>query len=94
MSAQGGGVFPGRRYLPREGGVCPGRGCLPRGVSAQEDGVCPGGVADTPREQNDRKVYKHYLATTSLRAVKILPCVMYHTKAALCLYLINNYSFF
>ena len=53
MSAQEGGVCPGRGCLPRrgvsaqEGGVCPGGGCLPRrGVSAQ-------GVYHTPHEQND-----------------------------------------
>ena len=54
VSAHGGGVFPERRYLPREGGVCPGRGCL-----TMEEGVCPGGVCPgggKPCEQNDGQV--------------------------------------
>ena len=43
------------------GGVCPGgRGCLPRGLC----------LSDTPpHEQNDRHLWKHYLALTTLRTV-------------------------
>ena len=54
-----------------------GRRCLPRrGVSVQEGGICPGGGwlpgGCLPCELNDRQVYKHYLAATSLRAVIIV----------------------
>ena len=53
------GVCPGGR-----GVVCPeGRGYLPRG------GDCPGGLPDTPCRQNDRRLWKHYLATTTLQTV-------------------------
>ena len=46
------------------GGICPGvsaRGCLPRGC-----------LPDTPCEQNDRHLWKYYLAATLLRTVIIL----------------------
>ena len=51
------------------GGVCPG-GCLPGG-SAQGEYLPKGGcLADTPLcGQNDRRLWKHYLATTTLRTV-------------------------
>ena len=45
--------------LPRQGGVCPGRECLPVGVCR----------TSPPRGQNDRCLWKHYLATTTLRTV-------------------------
>ena len=36
-------------------------------------GVCPGGVCHTPPcEQNHRYLWKHYLASTTLRTVKML----------------------
>ena len=42
------GVCPGEGVC-LEGDVCPGGGCLPRkGVSAQEGGVCPGGLPHSP----------------------------------------------
>ena len=82
VSAQGGVCWGG--CLPR--GCLPG-GCLPRGVSAQgrcllggvsAGGVClgvfaQGGVCHTPSRcgQNDRHLWKHYLATTTLRTVNI-----------------------
>ena len=57
VSAQGvGGVYQG--CLP---GVC-----LPEWVSAQ-GGVCP-----PPRRQNDRCLWKYYLAATTLRTVNII----------------------
>ena len=67
------------------------RGCLAKGVSARGD-VCPGGVSaqggvgwgchtHPPCEQNHRRLWKHYLAATTLRTVIrrlrlfIWPCV-------------------
>ena len=46
------------------------RGCLPRGVSAQ--GVAApvhAGIHTPPCEQNDRRLWKHNLSATKLRAV-------------------------
>ena len=76
-----GGVCPGG-YLPW-GWCLPKGGCLPMGVSAQgvsaQGNICPGGVADPhPLKQNDKTGVKHYLATTSLRAVislVLLECI-------------------
>ena len=49
-------------------GSLPKGGCLPGG-----GGVCPGRcLADTPHGQNDKCLWKHYLATTTLRMVKML----------------------
>ena len=62
------------QHALRRVGVCPGRvsaqGVSVWGVSAW--GVPRGVMADPRCGQNDRQVYKHYLATTSLRAVKML----------------------
>ena len=82
VSAQGGGVCPGRGVCPR--GCCPGRECLPRERVYAQGGVCPRGVsargvhipactgADTPLWTEWRTgVNIYYLATTSLRMVKI-----------------------
>ena len=58
----------GRRGCCLPEGVLPG-GCLPGGVSAL--GVCPSAWWDTPPcEQNDRCLWKHNLASTTLRKVK------------------------
>ena len=65
----------------RGGGVSAGGGCLPRGagwvsargVSTWGD-VCPSACWDThthPWEQNDRCLWKYYLATTTLQMVKM-----------------------
>ena len=51
-----------------------GRGCLPRGMSVQ-GGVCPSACWDTPpspvNRMTDRRLWKYYLATTTLRTVNI-----------------------
>ena len=70
-----GGCLPGG-CLPRWG-VCPGgRGCLSWGVSARGlsawGGLCPSACWDThPCEQSDRHLWKHNLAATMLRTVKM-----------------------
>ena len=68
-----GGVWLGVRVCL--GGVCLG-GCLSGG-----GGVCPGGVVSQhalgktpPCGQNDRRLWKYYLAATTLRTVKITIC--------------------
>ena len=57
--AVGGGVSA-RGCLPK-GGCLPGGGCLPRGC-----------LADNLHGQNDECLWKHYLAATRLRMVKML----------------------
>ena len=78
------GMRTARLLTVSQHALCGGRGCIPactgqgvcipactgQEVSAQEGGVCPGGCL--PCELNDRQVYKHYLAATSLRAVIIV----------------------
>ena len=67
-----GDVCPGWR-LPR--GACLPGGYLPRGVCHEDVcwGVCPSACWDTPpRGQNDRHLWKYYLASTTLRTVKKL----------------------
>ena len=81
---QGEGVSPGggsAQGVSARGGVCPGmclsRGSVFPGVSAQGVCVCQGGclpgcvcVCQTPPcEQNDRCLWKHYLAATTLLSV-------------------------
>ena len=51
-----------------------GLGVLPRGWVSAQGGVCPGVSAIQPRELNDRRLWKHYLAVTTLRTV-IMPVV-------------------
>ena len=60
VSAWGGVVSSQGVCLP--GGVCP-------GVSAQEGKCLPWRVTDTPCDRMTDRCKKHYLATTSLRAV-------------------------
>ena len=74
VSAWGWDVCPGGCVFPEGclpggggvclgvGGVCPGEGCLPSGVSVTPPSPC---------EQNDRHLWKHNLAATTLRAVKM-----------------------
>ena len=48
-----------------------GGGCLPKGVSARGGGSLPRGVGrHPPVRQNDRRLWKHNLSTTTLRTVK------------------------
>ena len=53
------------------GGVCSGGVSAPGGVSALGGGIPACTEADPPCEQNHTRLWKHYLAPTSLRAVKI-----------------------
>ena len=57
----GGSAQPGRGVSVR-GGICLG-GCLPMGCLPRGD--------PSPLEQNDRCLWEHYLAATTLRSVKI-----------------------
>ena len=71
-----GGVCPGGGCGPGEC-VCPGGGCVCWGVSAQGN-VCPSACWDTHphppmNRMTDRRLWKYYLAATTLRTVKILP---------------------
>ena len=74
-----GGDFCSGGWCLLRGGVCSwGRGCLLRGVSAPRGGLLPGGMESQhalrqtpPREQNHTRLWKHNLAPTSLRAVKM-----------------------
>ena len=67
-----GGVWPGGCLPMGRGDLARGRvwpgGCLPRGVSARR--VCPVGYTP-PCKQNDRRLWKHNLATTTLGTVTI-----------------------
>ena len=67
------------RYSGRRGVCLPGEGVSAReGVSAQGWGVCPG-IRCLPRHSpvnrmTDRRLWKYYLAATTLRTVKIGNC--------------------
>ena len=78
-----GKIMPNKNAFRCCGRLCvggPTRGCLPRGgylprrVSAQ-GGICPSACWDTSsREQNHKSLWKHNLATTTLRTVIIWYC--------------------
>ena len=77
----GGGCWP-RGCLP--GGVCPGGlpgGCLPRGVSVQ-GGCLPRGWL--PRGGGNRRLWKHYLAATTLQMVITIQTVMCKNRFHWC----------
>ena len=75
VSAQGGGVCPGRGCLPR--GIYPGRGCLPGGCLPECVCVCGGGGVLLPRNQRQTTPCgqtdscENNLRKLRLRAVKI-----------------------
>ena len=61
------GVYACHGGVCQEGGL--GLGCLPGGSLPRR--VCGGCLANPPCEQNNRRLWKHYLSTTTLRTVII-----------------------
>ena len=80
------------RWSGRRGGVCMGRGCLSRGclprvgVSAWGEGCVSQhalGQTPSPCEQNDRCLWKYFLAATMLYMVKLHVCAFYRLQMKL-----------